>query len=114
MDDTLPKTIRPSHWNYFWYYVTIILIPIAVIKRNSTILRIFEDSITVEKGWLSKQYTEIHVDSLRSVSIHQSFNQRLLDIGNLLLSTSGESGYDVTIKGIRKPQQIRDLINQRR
>lgn len=114
MDDTLPKTIRPSHWNYLWYYITIILIPVAIIKRSSTTLRIFEDSITIEKGWLSKQYTEVHVGSLRSVSIHQSFNQRLLGIGDLLLSTSGESGYDVQVEGIRKPQEVKDFINQKR
>lgn len=107
-------TVQPSHWNYIWYYVFIITIPIGLIKRSSTIMRISDNSITVEQGLFSKQYKEISITSLRSVSISQSFSERFLNIGTLKLSTSGESGYDVVLPGLPDPKGVRDFINSKR
>jgi predicted amidophosphoribosyltransferase len=49
--------VRPSWWGYFWHvFFFFLIVPpiIAYFKRASTVLRIYPERITMERGILSK------------------------------------------------------------
>jgi hypothetical protein len=55
--------VRPSWWGYFWYlfFFWLIIPPIiAYFRRASTVLRIYPQRVTVERGILSKSYQDIN------------------------------------------------------
>ena len=83
--------IRPSWWGYFWYvfFFWLIIPPIiAYFRRASTVLRIYPQRVTLERGLMSKSYQDINPKDIRSIDIEQSVFQRLVGIGTLTLSTA--------------------------
>src|SRR5215470_3664665 len=83
--------IRPSWWGYFWYlFFFFLIVPpfIAYFRRASTVLRIYPERITVERGLLSKCYQDYNPHDIRSIDVDQGFFQRVIGIGDITISTA--------------------------
>jgi hypothetical protein len=105
--------VRPSWWGYFWhvFFFWLIVPPIiAYFHRNSTLLRIFPERVTVARGLLTKCYRDYNPRDIRSVDIDQTFFQRLVGIGDLAISTAASAEGAEQIKSIPDPMGVRDLI----
>lgn len=105
--------VRPSWWLYFWHlFFFFLVIPpiVACFRRASTILRIFPDRITVERGIFSKCYQDYNPRDIRSIDIDQSFGQRLVGIGDMTISTAATEEGAEEIRGIPNPKAVRELI----
>lgn len=105
--------IRPSWWGFFWYlfFFWLIIPPIiAYFRRNSTVLRIYPQRITVERGLLSKCYQDINPRDIRSIDVDQSFFQRLVGVGTLTLSTAATVDAAEVLSSIPDPKRVRDMI----
>lgn len=110
---TLLAEVHPSWWGYFWYWVFFFLIVppvVAWLKRSATVLRVYADRITIERGILSKCYQDYHPRDIRSVDVDQTFFQRLLGIGDLMISTSATAEGSEELNSIPDPQAVRELI----
>ena len=109
--------VRPSWWNYFWYLVFFFLIVpwiIAWCRRASTVLRIYSNRVTLERGLFSKCYQDYLPRDIRSIDVDQSFGQRMVGIGNITISTAATVEGAETIEGIPDPKGIRELILKQR
>ena len=109
--------VRPSWWNYFWHWFFFFLIVppiIAACRRASTILRVYPNRITLERGLFSKCYQDYLPRDIRSIDIDQSFLARLVGIGDLTISTAATVQASEKIEGIPDPKGIRELILQQR
>lgn len=105
--------VHPSWWGYFWYWVFFFLVippVVAWLKRGATVLRIQADRITIERGILSKCYQDYHPRDIRSIDVDQTFLQRLLGIGDLMISTSATVEASERLSSIPDPQGVRELI----
>ncbi len=105
--------IRPSWWGYFWhlfFFWLIVPLLIALFRRASTVLRIYPDRITLERGWFSKCYRDYNPRDIRSIDIDQNFLQRMVGIGDLTISTAATVEAAEQIKSIPDPKGVRDLI----
>jgi hypothetical protein len=105
--------VRPSWWGYFWHwFFFFLLVPpiIAWFKRNSTVLRIYRNRITLERGILSKCYQDYDPRDIRSIDVDQSFLHRLLGIGHITISTAAAVEGAEVVRSIPDPQGIRELI----
>jgi hypothetical protein len=105
--------IRPSWWGFFWhlFFFWLIVPPIiAYFRRASTVLRIYPDRVTVERGLLSKCCRDLNPRDIRSIDIDQSFFQRMVGVGDLTLSTSATVDAAEELKSIPHPNGVRDLI----
>lgn len=109
--------VRPSWWGYFWhlFFFWLIVPPfIAFFQRASTVLRIFPDRITLERGLFSKCYQDFNPQDIRSIDIDQSLLQRMVGIGSITISTSATVEASEQIKSIPDPKAVRDLIMAQR
>ncbi len=105
--------VRPSWWGFFWYlfFFWLIVPPIvAYFRRLSTVLRIFPDRITLERGLFSKCYLDYTPRDIRSIDVDQSFLQRLVGIGTITISTAATVDASEQLRSIPDPRGIRDLI----
>ncbi len=105
--------VHPSWWGYFWYWFFFFLIVppfIAWVKRGATVLRIYRDRITIERGLFSKCYQDYNPRDIRSIDVDQTFFGRILGIGNLTLSTAASSEGTEVLESIPDPQAVRELI----
>jgi len=109
--------VRPSWWNYFWHWVFFFLIVppiVAACRRAATILRVYPDRITLERGLFSKCYQDYLPRDIRSIDIDQSLGQRLVGIGDITISTAATAEASEKIEGIPDPKGIRELILKQR
>ena len=116
-DEELLLEARPSWWNFFWHFVFFWLIipPImALWKRSALVLRVYEDRVSLEKGVLSKNFTELFIKDIRTINIKQGIVQRIFRIGDVMIATAGTSGYEHFAYGLPDPRRIRDLIIEQR
>jgi uncharacterized membrane protein YdbT with pleckstrin-like domain len=75
-------------------------------------LEITERDVIWTHGFLNKQYTETNMSSIRTVRVRQSLLQRMLNAGDLVIYTTGDDP-ELTIKGLPRPGDIRELIKTR-
>lgn len=105
--------VRPSWWGYFWHiFFFFLIVPpiIAFFQRASTVLRIYPERITLERGILSKCYQDYNPKDIRSIDVDQSFLARIVGIGNLTISTAATVEASEQLKSIPDPQSVRELI----
>ncbi len=74
-------------------------------------LEIRNSEIIWTHGLLSKSYTEINMDSVRTVRIQQSLFQRMVGAGDLVIFTTGDVP-ELSVKGLPRPKEIRDHIKR--
>ncbi|MCR5346445.1 MAG: PH domain-containing protein [Fretibacterium sp.] len=83
------------------------------VKRISSVLIVREDEVAYENGILKRKSTEIGLTSIRTVLVDQTLVQRILNIGDISIASSGTEAYEVQIKNMPSPYAIRDDIQAR-
>jgi hypothetical protein len=111
--DELLREVRPSWWHFFWYlfFFWLIVPPIiALCRRAATILRVYANRVTLERGLFSKCYQDFIPRDIRSIDVDQSFLQRLVGIGDITISTAATVEAAEKVEGIPDPKGVRELI----
>lgn len=109
--------VRPSWWGFFWYLVffwLVIPLIVALWKRASLVLRVYEDRVVVETGVLSKDMKEVFIADIRAIDVSQSFFQRIFRMGDIMIATAGIEGYEEEARGVPDPMGIKELITDQR
>ena len=104
---------RPSWWHFFWHLLfawLIVPLLVALWKRHSLLLRVYQDRVTLERGVLSKEYREFFIGDIRSVDVGQGLLGRLLGFGDLTISTAATVDAAESMPGLPHPLRIKDLI----
>jgi len=129
------KSIRPSWRNYILLFVSsaflavlylilpendeakgfigglaLLFLVMPVYYRYSNLFTYSEKKIESKKGLISRKISTIRLKDLRSVKLSQGIVGRLLNVGVVEFSSAGESGIEVTFKGIFAPAEIKDEI----
>jgi hypothetical protein len=66
------------------------------------------------KGLLSKFTNEVLHSHVRNIQISQSVFQRLMQVGSIGISSSGQAGIEIFIRGIPNPYDVKTIIDQYR
>lgn len=82
------------------------------IKSRSVRLTITDDSIHLSRGILTKEQTDIDVREIRTVLIRQRFWQRIFDVGQIEVFTTGDMP-EFSLQGMPDPNFVRDYIRTR-
>ena len=84
------------------------------LKVKGTTLTVTTERTSCRRGLLSKNITEVWHQDIRNVQLDQTFLQRILDVGTMGISSAGQSGLEISVKGIPDPDRIKQLIDQHR
>jgi uncharacterized membrane protein YdbT with pleckstrin-like domain len=112
-DETPLLEARPSWWNFFWYLLffwLIVPLIVAMVRRHSLVLRVYEDRVSLEKGLMRKEVTDVFITDITGIEITQGVWQRMFGLGDVLVGTSAVSRWDDAARGLPNAQGIRDLI----
>ena len=96
-----------------WVYLLpliLLLPPLNMqLKRRVVTLRFHDDHLTLESGFLSRTRRTVDMAKIQDVTVRQSFGQRLMNTGDIVLESAGESGA-MGIRNLDRPRDIADGI----
>jgi len=101
---------------WFTIFVILIIVGIGIIfllvwylKTKATKLIVTDSTVTLERGLLSKERSELSVAMIRTVKVKQTFFNRIFGVGSLEFYTAGDSP-EVAVSGMPDPNKIREII----
>ncbi|MEL7499424.1 MAG: PH domain-containing protein [Planctomycetota bacterium] len=94
--------------------VGLIMFLIWWLRCKGTQLTVTSERTRLRKGILSKSITEVWHQDVRNVQLHQTFFQRMLGVGTIGVSSSGQSGLEISVSGIPDPDHVKELIDRHR
>ena len=105
------------------FLVCCALIPVGIglvvlfvwwLRCLATSLVITERRITLRRGLLSKDTNDVLIADIRNVKVRQNLLQRIFGVGTVAVSTSGQSDMEIEVHGVRAPERIKAIIDDRR
>jgi len=106
------------------FIISVLLIPAAGLGLLILLiwwLRVLGTTITItnkrimsRKGILSKHTNEVYLSDVRNVQLSQGVFQRMLDVGNVGVSTAAQSDIEIYVAGIPDPQKAKTIIDDHR
>jgi len=64
------------------------------------------------QGIFSKLTSEVQHDDVRNMQVEQSFFDRILGVGHLAVSSSGQDDMEIDVRGLKSPQRVIDIIRE--
>ena len=105
--------------NTFAIYTAVIVflvIPVFVgywwLEVIATTLTVTTKRTQLRHGIFSKSTTEVQHDDVRNLQVRQNVIQRLLKIGDIAISSSGQDDLEIFAEGIPHPNEIADLVRK--
>ncbi len=103
------------------FILCVILIPVGIgalilifwfLRCVATSLMVTTKRTVFRRGILAKRTNEVRHKDVRNIKVEQSILQRLFGVGDIAISSSGQSEMEIMVSGIPGPQKIADLIRQ--
>ena len=106
---------NPSPWNYVGRYILgwiLLVVGLFIFEwnRRSHNYYLTNKRIIYEYTWLSRKMTSINYNNIRDVHLTQGLFQRLFNIGNIYIDTSGSNKMEMIVKGIKDPREFKRKI----
>ena len=94
----------------FWVLFALIVFGDMFLKRLGTALIVRTDEVALEKGILKWGFIEIGMRSIRTVQVTQRIMQRLLNVGDITITSSGTDNYEIRIPNMPSLHDVRNQI----
>lgn len=99
-------------WGFFALFV-LAAFGDMFFKRLGTMLIVRFDEVAFEKGILKRDSIEIGMRNVRTVQVTQRLMQRILNVGDIAIASSGTDGYEILVANMPSPHDIRNQIQER-
>lgn len=73
-----------------------------------------DSTLAERRGLIARRTSEIELRDVRSIQVQQSLIERALGLGDVLVSTAGQAGVEVVLKGIRRPALVAEQVRAAR
>ena len=94
----------------FFLFLALLAFLAAELKRKTIRYIITDNKIIREDGILNKNTEMIPYTQLERVDLHQSFGQRILKIGTIVVDTGDDK---LSIEMVRHPAKVQELLSNR-
>jgi len=123
-DERVVWTGGPSQWCNFWWFASCLLllpIPFAVwkwLEVRNTIYSLTDQRLKFTRGVFTKLTDDLELYRVKDTHFQQTFWQRMVGIGDIVLSTSDTTTPVVVLAAIHDAEAVRErvraLVEQRR
>ncbi len=100
------------------FILALLLVPVVVgavilliwyLKTRSTVVEVDDRDLILVQGFLSKDRTEIGLENIRSIKVHQSVFDRMFGVGKISVFTAGDEA-EIKVEGLPDPDRLRKLV----
>ena len=82
----------------------------CMLLSQFTTLTVTDDRTIYQEGFVSRETSEVQHNDVRNIQLDQSFVQRLLGIGGVSISSSGQDNLEIVANRLPNPKRIIELI----
>jgi uncharacterized membrane protein YdbT with pleckstrin-like domain len=115
-DEHLEWTGGPSQWqNLGWWLLCLLVVPIPyacwkwLVTRN-TIYTLTDQRLKFTVGVFSKTTQDLELYRVRDTKFQQSFFERLVGLGEIVLFTTDETSPEISLPYIRDAEAVREKM----
>ena len=102
------------HVAEFLFLLVLIIVVTAIISRRTTSWSITSERLIEQRGALARTRREVELADIRSVEVSRTFFQRLLGIGNVMVSSAASADYLIRMQNVANPDEIAETIRKAR
>lgn len=84
------------------------------IQTLGTTLTVTNEQTTLRKGILSKETTDVFHSNVRNIQVRQTALQRIMNVGQIGISSAGQAGVEIEVAGIPDPDRVKQIIDDHR
>ncbi len=81
------------------------------IDRLGASIEITTKRTIMHRGIFSKSSSEVVHDNIRNIQVTQTFPQRVMGVGKLGISSSGQDGVELQVNHLKDPDNLRKIID---
>lgn len=86
----------------------------AIASRRSISWSVTSERLIERRGFLSQRRREVELADIRSVEVAQSFMQRIVGIGNVMVSSAASADFLIRMVNVHDPEGIAETIRRAR
>jgi len=112
-----PETIlwegTPSSWQNFWWWISIIGIPVAIWQHlllKTTRITLTTQRLKIRSGLFNKNMEEIELYRVKDWTHSEPFLQRLLGFGSVTVVSSDRTAPEVTYQWLRDAKELTEKL----
>ena len=105
--------LQPVHQKWMWIAFLVFVIAAFLdmtIRRLQMCLFIRPNEISLSRGIFSHDSTEISLGSIRTIQVRQNLIQRMLNLGDILVASSGTDQYEINMHNVLDPHKVRNSM----
>ncbi len=87
---------------FLWWWLQSLFTTLTVTSKRTT----------YQEGIISRETSEVQHDDVRNLQIEQNLYERLVGIGDIAISSSGQDDMEIQIGGIAGPDRVAEVIRQ--
>jgi hypothetical protein len=103
----------PSSWQNFWWWLSIIGIPVAIWKHivlKNTKIILTTQRLKIHSGVFNKQREEIELYRVKDWTFRQPFLQRMLGFGEVLVVSSDRTAPEVAYSWLKDASSFAEKL----
>ena len=81
------------------------------IDRFGAAFEVTNKRTIMHRGFFSKATSEVVHDNIRNIQVTQSLVQRVMGVGRIGISSSGQDGIEISVNHIKHPKKLREIID---
>ncbi len=109
-------TLTEINW-WLWLSLTGLILVVGtlgywMIEKYATTLTVTDSRTIFQRGIISRDTSEVQHDDVRNIKIDQTFYQRLIGLGQIAISSSGQDDMEIVASGFANPGHIVQTIRE--
>lgn len=100
-------------------WVSVMVLALSAGTLFAWWIKVIDETLTIttertvhRKGLLSKRTTEVLHDDVRNLQLDQSFLERLMGVGDIAISSSGQDDLEIVARAVPRPDEIVAIIRK--
>ena len=81
------------------------------VDRLAAAFEVTTKRTVMHRGFFSKSTSEVVHDNIRNIQVDQTFIQRVMGVGRVGISSSGQDGVEIQVNHLRRPDHLREVID---
>jgi uncharacterized membrane protein YdbT with pleckstrin-like domain len=111
--ETILWESTPSSWQNFWWWISIIGIPVAIFKHialKRTKITLTSQRITIRTGIFNIETEEIELYRVKDWAFREPLMQRLLGFGEVTVVSSDRTAPEITYRWLKDAQGLKEHL----